>query len=137
MLRSHQLIAMAFAAVPAIAIASGGEGPAFTMYAKTVEFRLDLVGHDRAGAVQRVAPTSLAALLPPSALPFVAGADHFRRTSDVGVLRRHLPDLARLACHHDETLVDVEVVLVERSDSRSDKTTTRQTEARIRCGSGT
>jgi hypothetical protein len=125
MLRSHALIATAFVALPAVTLTLGDGAGAFTMYASTVEFRLDLVAHTRAGATVLLAPTSLASSLPPSARPYVAGADHFRRAGDVRVLRHHLDDLARLACRRDDSLADVAITLVERSGAVETKSTAR------------
>jgi hypothetical protein len=98
------------------------------MYASTVEFRLDLRGTTRNGVSKWIPPTALAYHVDRSALPFVAGADHFRRTYDVAVLRRHLPDLARLACRIDDTLASADITLVERTRSAS-----RQTPAHAEC----
>lgn len=128
MLRSHKLIALAFVGLPAATLAFGDGGLAFTMYASTVEFRLEIAGHTRTGASRVVAPTSLAASLPPSARPFVAGADHFRRAANVAALRRHLDDLGRVACRQDDSLADVVIMLVERSAESSS-----QRVARVRC----
>ena len=47
-----------------------------------LEFRLEIVGHHRGGAVHVLAPTALAASLPESARPFLTGADRFRRAYD-------------------------------------------------------
>lgn len=128
MLRRHILVGAAFVAVPAASLLLGDGGLAFTMYASTVEFRLELIGHPRAGGITVLAPTSLAASVTRRARPFVTGADHFRRAGSVLVLRHHLGDLARVACRNDPTLADVEVTLVERSSPASSRST-----ARIRC----
>ena len=132
MLRSHAFLAIAFVALPGAALALGnGGGPTFSMYASSVEFRLDLVGHARGGGTMVVAPSLLAHALPPSARPFVAGAEHFRRAGDVTVLRRHLGDLGRLACRQEESLAAVDITLVERSERSAGAS--KKTAVRVRC----
>lgn len=121
MLRRHVAIAVAFAALPAFSKLVGG-GLDFTMYASTVEFRLQLLGSDADGRPRVVPPSSLAFALPPSARGFVAGADHFRRSGGVLSLRRHLGDLGQLACHEQPALTRVTVTLFERSADHRDGT---------------
>src|SRR5258707_13199034 len=121
---------LAVACVAVLALALGGAGSPFSMYAHTVEFRLDIVGRTKNATPKRVAPTALASSLPPSARPFVAGADHFRRAGDVAVLRRHLDDLARLSCQLDDTLSDVDVTLVERTHAAAPS---HEKTAHVRC----
>jgi len=75
-----------------------GWGPTYTMYASSVWFRVDVIAEDAGGHAYPLAPTELAQQVTPSAVPFLAGGDHFRRTYDVAPLRHHLDDLARLAC---------------------------------------
>jgi hypothetical protein len=131
MLRRHALFAGAFALLPLAGIVGGRRGgPTFAMYSSIVEFRLELGGHCGGSTRKAVAlnPTSLAPDLPPSARPFVAGADHFRRTTDVATLHRHLDDLGKLACMKFSALDDVEVVLFEREGG-----VTERTIARVRC----
>lgn len=130
MLRSHALMAAVFVALSATTLALGNGGPAFTMYASTVEFRLELVGRARGGGRMALAPSSLAPRLSPSARPFVTGAEHFRRTGDVTVLRRHLKDLGSVACREEGSLAEVEVTLVERSLG-----TSKTSAVRVRCAS--
>jgi hypothetical protein len=115
-----------------LALAFGGGGSPFSMYAHTIEFRLEIVGRTKNGTPKWVAPSSLASSLLPSARPFVAGSDHFRRAGDVGVLRRHLEDLARLSCQLDDTLAEVDVTLFERADAAAPST---EKTAHIRCAS--
>jgi hypothetical protein len=102
------------------------------MYARTVEFRLDIVGRTKNGTPKWIGPSSLASSVLPSVRPFVAGSDHFRRAGDVGVLRRHLEDLARLSCRLDDTLSEVDVTLFERADAAA---SSNETTARVRCAS--
>jgi hypothetical protein len=117
MLRRHVAIAALFAATP-LADLLFGVGPAFTMYAASVDYRIELRGRRGAETVP-IPPSALARDLPPSARPFLGGAERFRRTSDVSVLRRHLDDIARLACRHDASFDAVGIVLMERSADRT------------------
>jgi hypothetical protein len=117
-------------AISTLALAFGGGGSPFSMYAHTVEFRLDIVGRTKDGTSKWIGPSSLASSLLPSARPFVAGSDHFRRAGDVGVLRRHLEDLARLSCRLDDTLSEVDVTLLERADTAAPS---KEKTARARC----
>jgi hypothetical protein len=89
-------------------------GARFTMYASSVEFRLEIVARDPSGGARAISPTALAARVGPSAAPFFAGSDHFRRTYGEVPLRHHLGDVARLACAEDGQAAEIEVVLFER-----------------------
>jgi hypothetical protein len=126
MLRRHTLIAVIFAALPASHTLLG-RGPAFTMYASMLEFRLELRGQERDGTSKRLYPSLLGEALPPSARPFVIGSEQFRRVADVAVLRAHLDDLGRLACSKSPSLSEVELHLVERSDGHETRTSRRVT----------
>ena len=76
----------------------GDGGLAFTMYATTERYRLEIVTEQRDGTRVAIAPTLLARRVAPAAQPFFAGADNLRRTTDVRVLRARLHEVAVLAC---------------------------------------
>lgn len=99
----------------AIFVALPFVGPAFTMYASSVEFRVAIVGRTEGGARIAVPTFSLVHAFPRSGQPLLMGTEVFRRTTDVSVLRRHLDDVAKVGCHEHRELVNVEVVLTERT----------------------
>ncbi len=109
-----QRVAAVFAILlPALASLGGG-GLAYTMYARSVWFRLEIIGADAGGRRHAVAPSMLASKVGASAAPFFTGSDHFRRTYGVGALENHLPEVARLSCEADDrrpTAIDVTLVL--------------------------
>lgn len=90
-------------------------GPAFTMYASFVEFRVTITGRTESGARTSIPTFSLAHAFPRSGRPLLMGTEVFRRTTDVSVLRRHLDDVARVGCHEHRELVEVDVLLTERT----------------------
>ena len=110
----------------------GGAGSlAFTMYSRTIDYRVAIIASDARGKLHAVAPTSLVPALGPSVKPFLAGADHFRRNYEVAPLRDHLPDLARIACDREGATAAerIEVVLTERPSHGVE----RSTRAEVRC----
>jgi hypothetical protein len=110
----HRVITLAVVLLPALAYTAGGEA-GFTMYAASVEFRLEIVARDPDGSARALGPTSLASRVPASAAPFFAGSDHFRRTYGELPLRHRLHEVGRLACLADEgRATAIEVTLVER-----------------------
>jgi hypothetical protein len=112
-MRVHHAAA-AFVVLLPLAGLVGDAGLAFTMYAASVRYRLEITATDDAGRRHAIAPTALATRVSPSAAPFFAGADNLRRTYDVRRLRVRLPEVARLACAVDAGRARrVEVTLVE------------------------
>jgi hypothetical protein len=100
------------------------------MYASSCWFKLDIIARDDEGGAHQVAPTELALLASPSARPFLAGGDHFRRTYDTAALRRHVGDLGRLACVTERGRASsIAITLVERSGSDDSLRTTHETVA--------
>src|SRR5581483_3190898 len=91
---------------------------AWTMYARTDEFRLEIVGKERDGRYVYVAPTALASKVAPSIESMFAGSDHFRPYPSIALLRRHLDEVARLACD-EGPFVSVRVTLEQRDDESS------------------
>lgn len=97
------------------------------MYASSCWFRLEIIARDGEGRAHEVAPTALALHASPSARPFLAGGDHFRRTYDTAALRRHVGDLGRLACVAERgRATSIAITLVERSGSDGSLRTTRE-----------
>jgi hypothetical protein len=111
--RLERVIAAAVALLPLLVGATGHE-VGFTMYAESVDFRVEIVARDPSGGARTIGPTALAARVTPSAVPFLAGSDHFRRTYGELPLRHQLGALARLACAEDGRAAEVEVTLFER-----------------------
>ena len=111
----HRAIAWSASLLPIVAFVSGGSEVGFTMYAESVEFKLEIVAHDRTGQSRAINPTELAPRVTPSAVPFFAGSDHFRRTYGQLPLRHHLREAGRLACSADqEGAASIEIALFER-----------------------
>jgi hypothetical protein len=98
------------------------------MYASSCWFRFEIVARDAEGRMHEVAPTDLALRASPSARPFLAGGDHFRRTYDTSALRRHVGDFGRLACELEHgRAATIDVTLVERSGGDGALRETRET----------
>ena len=128
--RIHHAAAITVAILPLIGLFGGTRGFAFTMYASSVWFRVDIVATGADGRSFPIAPTALAAHVGPSAAPFFAGSDHDRRTYDVTPLRTQLPAVARLACQVERArAMTIEVTLFER---RHDGI--RETKSHAKCG---
>ena len=117
--------AAAFVVLLPLAGIAGDAGTAFTMYATSVRYRLEIVATGDDGRRHFVAPTSLATRMSPSAAPFFAGADNLRRTYDVRKIRVRLPDVARVACAVDGAARRVEVTLEEHSAGSAEPRITR------------
>jgi hypothetical protein len=115
---SHRVVAALLVFLPLI-VSIGGGNASYTMYARSVWFRIDVIGHDESGARHAIAPSLLARRAPKSAVPFFVGADHFRRTYGVSALEGRIDDIARLACEIDErkpASVDVTIVVRDGDD---------------------
>lgn len=126
---AHRMAAGLAFCLPMLAKVGGG-GAAFTMYATSTWFRLEIVAHDAEGHARVIAPTDLARRVGPTAVPFLAGSDHLRRTNDAGALRAHLADVARVACLEDFAASEVAIALVERAGAiDGPETITRATAA--------
>ena len=115
---------------PILAKVLGG-GAAFTMYATTTWFRVDVMARDARGRRHAVAPTALARHVVPSALPFLAGSDHFRRTNGLDPLRAQLEAVARVGCVAEPLAQEIELTLVERAGALDGPETKRS--ARVAC----
>jgi hypothetical protein len=101
-LRGRHLIAGAVAiiALPALSWLDGSGQLAWTMFARTAQYRLQIVATDRAGHQQPVGPSQLAAAAGSSpAAAHLSGAESWR-THNIArvVLRRHLLEVGQLAC---------------------------------------
>jgi hypothetical protein len=128
--KSHLAAAITVALLPLVGFFAGTRGLAFTMYAESVWFRIDLVAMGADGLPHTIAPTALAPHVGPSASPFFAGSDHYRRTYDVTPLRQQLEEVARLACRVEGgRAVSVEVTLFERRSHG-----VRETRSNVKCG---
>jgi hypothetical protein len=118
----QRAVAAVIVLVPALS------GARFNMYAASVEFRLEIVAHDASGAARAIGPGTLAKSVTPSAAPFFAGSDHFRRTYGELPLRHQLHQVARLACTADGRAAEIDVTLFERR-----RGATRETHEHISC----
>ncbi len=115
--RGHLVVGVLVCVIsPAVSWLDGSGQLAWTMFSRTGHYRLDLraVGPD--GRRRPIAPTSLARLAGPDGARVLAGADRMRH-HDVAraTLRRHLSDVARLACRVADA-PRVEATLEERAD---------------------
>jgi hypothetical protein len=106
--------ALFFVAVPLSSWLLDGGNLAYTMYARTFLYRLEIVGRDHRGLTHTIMPYRLAARTDEGAAAMLAGAEHEQRTVRLGPLRAHLDDLAKVACTAE--LAAVDVTLHERSD---------------------
>jgi hypothetical protein len=93
-----------------------GGALAYTMYAATVVYRVELAAHDDRGRSWPIAPTDLARFTGPSAAPFLFGAEKARELPQINALRAHLADVGRVACAH-ASATTVDVTLFEGDDA--------------------
>jgi hypothetical protein len=105
--------AIAFVLLPAASWLDGSATFAWTMYSRAGEFCIDLLTFDAGGRPNRRNPTLLARRAAPGAASLLAGSDHWRQGPSMGILRRHLDELAAYACNETGAVV-VEVTLRER-----------------------
>ena len=91
---------------------------AFTMYAATITYRVEITQVDPAGRRTPLDPTDVAAEVSSFAAPYLVGMSAFRTVSQVDALRAHLGDVARAACRARDGST-LEVVLFERPAPRS------------------
>jgi len=89
---------------------------AWTMYAGSGEYRIDIRVKDAGGVWHSVAPTGLADQSTHATAGFLVGADHFRRGPSLVVLRSHLEELAAFACRQ-RMGTEADVALHERRDA--------------------
>jgi hypothetical protein len=100
--------------VPAASWAIGGRGRfAFTMYATTITYRVEITQVDGAGRCSTIDPTDVAGEVSSFAAPYLVGMSAFRTVSQVDALRAHLGDVARAACRSRRGST-IEVALFER-----------------------
>jgi hypothetical protein len=85
---------------------------AYTMYATTVVFRLEVVGYDPQGHLVPLSPSELARHTSPFAAGFFFGAEEPRELPQIDALRAHLADVGRLGCDQSSS-ARVEVTLFE------------------------
>jgi len=100
--RSGHLIAGALAIVvlPALSWLDGSGQLAWTMFARTSQYRLEINALSREGTRRPIGPTELAASIGkvPAAV-YLSGAESWRTHNIARVtLRRHLREVAALAC---------------------------------------
>jgi hypothetical protein len=125
----HRTLAFLAGLLPLAFAGVDGCNLGFTMYAESVEFRLEITARDASGAGRTINPAALAPHLTPSAVPFFAGSDHFRRTYGQPPLLHHLREAGRLTCAADPNHpATVEVTLVERR-----RRGVRETRERVPC----
>jgi hypothetical protein len=110
------MAALGLFCLPIFVWIAGGDA-AFTMYASSTWFRLELTALGRDGASRPIAPSALSRRVTRSAAPFLAGGDHFRRTYGVAALRAQLGAVARVACDEDPSAESITITLFERAAS--------------------
>ncbi len=114
--------------IPAWAWARG-DG-AFTMYARSEEYRLRIVATSAGGKATLVPPTELARHVGPTASHYFAGADHATRAPNVDALRARLPAVTKLACEGARALgieaARIDVELWERPLGGEERVTSAQ-----------
>jgi hypothetical protein len=106
---------------------------AYTMYARTVVYRLDVTAIDATGARSPVDLARVATQVSSPAAPFIGGAGGFRPVATIDALRDHLADVARAACQ--TTPADaIEVTLYERpGEGEPDSEALPPRSERVRC----
>jgi hypothetical protein len=96
--RLHALVAFVVCAlVPGLSWLDGTGSLAWTMFASTASFRLQ-IETTTAGRRAPFNPTALALHAVPSAALVLAGSDHVRHAASARLLLPSLPELARLTC---------------------------------------
>ena len=93
-----------------------GGALAYTMYAATVTYRLEIVAHDERGQSLPIWPSDLAPFTGPFAAPFLFGAEKLRELPQINALRAQLADVGRVACSH-ASATRVDVSLFEGADA--------------------
>ncbi len=89
---------------------------AYTMYAGTVVYRVEIVAHDGGGRSLPIAPTGLARFTGPFAAPFLFDAERPRAFPQINALRAHLAEVGGVACAHTKATT-VDVTLFEGADA--------------------
>jgi len=101
--------------VPGITVLDGSSWLAWTMYSKSGTYRVSVLAVDHTGKPRRIAPTELSGRAPPELGNFLAGSERWRHAPVGPTLRRHLGEIAALACKAVPNAVSVEVLLELRS----------------------
>ncbi len=115
---THAIVGSALFVVPIVSRVWGSGALAWTMYARTGEFRMEIVSQRTDGRYVYVAPTALASKVAPSIESMFAGSDHFRPYPSIALLREHLSEVARLACD-EGPFTRVRITLEQREDESS------------------
>jgi hypothetical protein len=106
---------------------------AYTMYARTLAYRLDVTAVDAAGARSPVDLGAVATQVSSPAAPFVGGAAGFRTVATIDALRDHLTDVARAACKAAPAEA-IEITLYERrGEGEPDREALPPRSERVRC----
>jgi len=102
-------------AVPLVSWLVDGRGRfAYTMYASTITYRLEIARLDEGGSRHPIDPSEVAGGVSSPAAPFLAGAGDLRTVAQIDALRAHLGDVARAACG-GRAGGAIEITLYERS----------------------
>lgn len=118
---------IALVLIPLASWLDGSGQLAWTMFSRTGQYRVELFANGRP-----INPTALAAAAAPGPTSrALAGADHFRHHDVVrATLRRHLADVARLACR-----LSPESTITARLDERLRTTAPVRThQVTVQCG---
>jgi len=84
--------------LPAWSWFDGSGSLAWSMYAHSASFRLRIAAFDERGKQRSLAPSALAAHAEQDLRTTLGGAEAFRHARQGRLLRRFLPELAKLAC---------------------------------------
>ena len=118
--------------IPAYSRLTGAGGLAWTMFARSAAFRLELRAVDGEGNTHVLHPAELARKVEPSLRFYLLGADRFHTWPVGPTFLRHLPELAKLGCDVGDYRT-VELTLMQRSTLDAPL---RVTHARAACPRG-
>ena len=97
--RLHLAIGIvAIVGLPAVSLATGAGGLAFTMFTGSGSFRLRVTTIDATGGARRIPPTAVAAHARGSIGDVLAGSEDWRFAPFGSLVRRRLDQVATLAC---------------------------------------
>ena len=97
--RGHVVIAVLVGLLIPLSSRMAGTGSlAYTMFSRSETYRLQVVTSDLAGRSSPLAPTAISASIGGSTGDLLAGTEQWRHAPYGALLRRHLSEVAGLAC---------------------------------------
>jgi hypothetical protein len=128
--RVHLLVGLlVVVGLPAVSAWSGVGGLAFTMFSRSGSYRLRVATADEAGTERPVAPTAIAARAGGTIGDVLAGSEVWRFAPFGALIRRHLEQVAALACATSRRSREARVTLDERRTLDASVRTTTVTKA--------